>query len=435
MRFLRTNTSAVLTVGPFYDKTDGVTIETALTISNERITLTADTDDNAAPTLILDNVTGATSGSNNDLNYITNNDAGLMQLQLQAANVNRLGRLFLTITDAANHVPVFHELLVLPAMIYDAFILGTDTLQADVTQISGAAVSTSTAQLGVNAVNIGGTAQTGRDLGSSVLIAVGNNAGMLNITAGVVQASIASGGITTSSFAAGAIDAAAIADNAIDAGAIAADAITAAKIANGAIDAATFAAGAIDATAIATGAIDADAIADGAIDAATFAAGAITAAAIATNAIDADALAADAVTEIQAGLATSAEVAAVQADTDDIQTRLPAALVAGRIDASVGAVANNAITAAAIASNAIDADALATDAVTEIADGLLDRDMSAGADVNARSPRNALRFLRNKWTNAAGTLTVTKEDDTTTAWTGTVTTDAAADPVTAVDPA
>ena len=38
----------------------------------------------------------------------------------------------------------------------------------------------------------------------------------------------------------------------------------------------------------------------------------------------------------------------VQADTDDIQTRLPAALVSGRMDGSVGAMAANVLTAAAI---------------------------------------------------------------------------------------
>lgn len=136
--------------------------------------------------------------------------------------------------------------------------------------------------------------------------------------------------------AANVVTASAIADGAIDAGAIAADAITAAKIA------------------------------DGAIDAATFAAGAINAAAIAADAIGASELAADAVAEIQSGLATAAAQVTAQADLDDIQTRLPAVLVSGRMDASVGAVAANAITAAAIATNAIDADALATDAVTEI---------------------------------------------------------------------
>jgi hypothetical protein len=139
MRFLRTNTAVLVTVGPFYDKTDGVTIETALTITNERITLTADTDAGSAPTNILDNIAGATSGTANDLNYITGNDAGLMQLELAAADVNRLGRMMLSITDAANHVPVFHEFMVLPAVIYDAFVLGTDLLDVSVTQWLGTA--------------------------------------------------------------------------------------------------------------------------------------------------------------------------------------------------------------------------------------------------------------------------------------------------------
>ncbi len=82
--------------------------------------------------------------------------------------------------------------------------------------------------------------------------------------------------------------------------------------------------------------------------------------AMGTDVITSTALAASAVTEIQSGLATSAAVAAVQADTDDIQTRLPAALVGGRMDASVGAMAANTLTASA----------LATDAVTEIQSGL-----------------------------------------------------------------
>lgn len=125
MRFLRKNTAVIVTVGPFYDKTDGVTIETALTITNERITLTADTDDGSAPTNILDNVTGATSGTANDLNYITGNDAGLMQLELAAADVNRLGRMFLSITDAANHCPVFHEFMVINAALYDSLFATT----------------------------------------------------------------------------------------------------------------------------------------------------------------------------------------------------------------------------------------------------------------------------------------------------------------------
>lgn len=65
----------------------------------------------------------------------------------------------------------------------------------------------------------------------------------------------------------------------------------------------------------------------------------------------------------------------LQADTDDIQTRLPAALVAGRIDASVGAMAANVLTAAAINADAITA--------AKIADGAIDAATFAAGAINA----------------------------------------------------
>ena len=225
MRFLRSNTAVLITVGPFYDKTDGVTIKTALTITNERITLTADTDDNSAPTNILDNVTGATSATSNDLNYITGNDAGLMQLELSAANTNRVGRMFLSITDAVNHVPVFHEFFVLPQAIYDWLTGVIVPLPANVTTIAGAAVSTSTAQLGVNTVQAGGTAW-----GSGAITAAAIAADA------ITAAKIADGAIDANTFAAGAITATAIATDAITAAKIAADAIGASELASDAID-------------------------------------------------------------------------------------------------------------------------------------------------------------------------------------------------------
>lgn len=107
--------------------------------------------------------------------------------------------------------------------------------------------------------------------------------------------------------------------------------------------------------------------------------------------------------------------------------------VGGNVTGSVGSVAAGGITAASIATDAIDADALAADAVTEIADGLLKRDLSAVTGEASRSLLNAVRFLRNKFSISAGTLTVYKEDDATSAWTGAVTT-TAGDPVSQIDP-
>lgn len=84
---------------------------------------------------------------------------------------------------------------------------------------------------------------------------------------------------------------------------------------------------------------------------------------LAADTITAAKVAADVTTELQSGLATSAALAAVQADTDDLQTRIPAVLVGGRMDASVGAMASNVLTAAAIAADAITAAKIAADAI------------------------------------------------------------------------
>jgi hypothetical protein len=69
------------------------------------------------------------------------------------------------------------------------------------------------------------------------------------------------------------------------------------------------------------------------------------------------------------------------------------------------------------------------------ADAFLDRDMSAGTDSGGRTVRNALRLLRNKVSSSGGVMTVTKEDDSTSAWTATLTTDPAAEAITVIDPA
>jgi len=73
------------------------------------------------------------------------------------------------------------------------------------------------------------------------------------------------------------------------------------------------------------------------------------------------------------GLATAAALASVQADTDDIQARIPAALVAGRLDVSVGAMQNNVFTAAAVASGALVAASFNADVGISFADAYFDR--------------------------------------------------------------
>lgn len=59
-------------------------------------------------------------------------------------------------------------------------------MDVNLKNIANAAVSASTAQLGVNAVNLGGTAQTGRDLGASVLLTAAES--------GIIQSGTAAAG-------------------------------------------------------------------------------------------------------------------------------------------------------------------------------------------------------------------------------------------------
>ena len=273
MRFLRSNTAVIVTVGPFYDKTDGVTIETALTITNERITLTADTDAGSAPTNILDNVTGATSGTANDLNYITGNDAGMMQLELAAADVNRVGRMFLSITDAANHVPVFHEFFVLPAAIFDWLTGVIVPLPANVTTWLGTAAATPTVA-GVPEVDVTHYAGSTTDVS-------------------IIPASVAAILVDTGTTLDGRIPAALV---------------------GGRMDSST--------------------------------------GAMAANVMTAAAAAADLTTELQNGLATAAALDTVDnfLDTEiaDIQARLPAALVGGRMDSNMGAISASSAAADAL---------------------------------------------------------------------------------------
>lgn len=123
MRYLRTNTATRITVGPFLDKTDGITPEVALTVTSEKLTLVV--DDGGVPTLVLD-VAPTASGGANDMVHIANDDAGFYDLELAAANVNYLGRAMLSLNDVATHCPVFHEFMILPAAVYDAMVAGTD---------------------------------------------------------------------------------------------------------------------------------------------------------------------------------------------------------------------------------------------------------------------------------------------------------------------
>ena len=98
------------------------------------------------------------------------------------------------------------------------------------------------------------------------------------------------------------------------------------------------------------------------------------------------------------------EVAAIKAKTDQLT------FTGGKVDAN----ATMSIVAADL---------------TAIADAILKRDWTALSGEAAYSLLNAARMLRNSWATTGGTLTVKKEDGSTTAWTRTLATDPTAEPI------
>lgn len=155
------------------------------------------------------------------------------------------------------------------------------------------------------------------------------------------------------------------------------------------------------------------------------AAAVITAAGIATDAITSDEIAASAVTEIQSGLATAAALDAVDnfIDTEiaDIQARLPAALVSGRMDSSLAAAG------------------LATDAAQEIADYVLGRTTAEHEAAYAETARSlygmiaALTHKRERDGTDANII-LYKSDDSTVLATVPITKDATLTPIKTIDP-
>ncbi len=353
MRYLRTNTATRITVGPFLDKGDGITPEIALTVTSELLTFVVDTA--GVPTLILD-VAPTASGGANDMVHITSDAAGYYDLELAAADVNYLGRAMLSINDVATHLPVFHEFLILPAVIYDAMILGTDLFDVSVTQLLGTAWLTP---------GVAGTPDVNAKL-----------VGALAVVSGAIPNAVAgaAGGVAI-------VGSSMVVPN--------------------------------------TQKVDVETIKTQAV---TCAAGVTV------------------LPSVGAASAQTATLDTIKAETAGIETHvhttipalLPTALVSGRIDASVGAVANDAITAAAIANAAIDnatfaadvgSTVFATNIIALAAFKALDSAITDAVSLTAGGLLEKVRKLSwiigNKITvtDANGNTVIYKDDSTTAAYT------------------
>jgi hypothetical protein len=125
---LRASTTVTVKLGPFVDKTDGVTAETAL-----------------SPTVKVTK-NGGTLAARNSGTAITHDADGYYNVELNATDTNTPGRLRTTVRDDATHLPVFESFNVLSAAYYD------EKYAAPVALTAGAA-STATLDAGASATD------------------------------------------------------------------------------------------------------------------------------------------------------------------------------------------------------------------------------------------------------------------------------------------
>lgn len=123
MRYLKQSTSVDLPIGPFLDATDGVTPETALTITQPDIRLKKG---------------GAAWAQKAAAQTLTHEENGYYEVTLDATDTNTLGPLRLAVHESGA-APVWEDFMVLPAMIYDSLVAGSDRLDVNLTHVTDVA--------------------------------------------------------------------------------------------------------------------------------------------------------------------------------------------------------------------------------------------------------------------------------------------------------
>lgn len=187
--WLKQSTAAVVSFGPFLDRTDGVTLETGLVSAIDHATTGA----------MLSKNGGALTIRSQAVTASTYDARGCYRVTLSTTDTNTLGTLRAIFEEAATALPVWQDFMVVPANVWDS-LYGADLLDVNT--------------------------QEWNDLATVALPATPTNITAGTVTTATNVTNISTGGIAAASFAAGAIDAAAIAANAIGAAELAADVIT-----------------------------------------------------------------------------------------------------------------------------------------------------------------------------------------------------------------
>ena len=130
--------SQVINFGPFVDKTDGVTFQTDL------VGTSANQLEHASSGILISK-NGGTLAARNSPAASAYDAYGMYKVTLDATDTATCGRLVVAFGNAADVLPVWKELMVVPANVYDSLVTGVNWLpvtglQADFS-ISGATLT------------------------------------------------------------------------------------------------------------------------------------------------------------------------------------------------------------------------------------------------------------------------------------------------------
>jgi hypothetical protein len=129
--WLKQSTAVVINFGPIVDKTDGVTLKTAMVSAL----------DHASTGIFLSKNGGTLAIRHATVTATTYDAHGCYKVTLDTTDTNTLGILRAIYTDAATCLAVWRDFLVVPANSYDSVVSGSDYLQVDTKQINGANVT------------------------------------------------------------------------------------------------------------------------------------------------------------------------------------------------------------------------------------------------------------------------------------------------------
>ena len=125
---IKQSVAETIRIGPFLDKTNGVTEETGALVATD-IQVSKD---------------GAAFVNKSDATAPVLDADGWYSCVLNTADTGTLGKLIVKSHNAGVHLPVWHEFMVVPAKVYDSLVLGTDNLEVDTIQWLGTAAATPT---------------------------------------------------------------------------------------------------------------------------------------------------------------------------------------------------------------------------------------------------------------------------------------------------